>query len=160
MISRLIKAIIAPSCWQSGGEECGGCGRAVSRCDAIMQLVPRVTYEAVMCPCRPTRGQISRGRLSSNASSKFSNTRCVETAAAAAMGCCSEQFEVVQLVPILHDVSLDLAANGPSHKVLELAGHQKGRVCDGFRSNSDMALLDHLGSSLLHTYLATHFERL
>lgn len=47
----------------------------------------------------------------------------------------SKQLEVIQLVPVLHNVALDLAADGPGDEILELAGDQECWVrCDKFKS--------------------------
>lgn len=40
----------------------------------------------------------------------------------------SKKLKVIQLVPVLHDVPLDLAADGPGNEVLELAGYQEGWI--------------------------------
>lgn len=62
----------------------------------------------------------------------------------------SKQLEVVQLVSVLHDVALDLAAHRPCDEVLELTSHQESGIRDSLRSDTDMALFDHLRRSLLH----------
>lgn len=59
-----------------------------------------------------------------------------------------QQFKIIKLVTVLHDVPLDLAAHGPCHKVLHASRNQVRRVRNSLSSHAHVALLDHLGRSL------------
>ena len=60
----------------------------------------------------------------------------------------SKQFEIVQLIPIPHDIPLNLAPHNPGNKVLHSPRDEKRRVRDGLGADTDVALLHHLGRSL------------
>ncbi len=60
----------------------------------------------------------------------------------------SEKLKVVQLVAILHDVLLDLAAHSPGDEVFHAPRYQESRVADLLNTASDVPLLDKLCSSL------------
>ena len=60
----------------------------------------------------------------------------------------SKQLEVVEVVAILHDMPLNLAAHRPSDKVFHSAGDEEGRICTRLDANSDVALFDHLDRRL------------
>lgn len=60
----------------------------------------------------------------------------------------SQQFEIIQLIPILHDVPLDLASHAPRHEILRRPRHKKRRIRDRLRAHPHMALLDHLSRRL------------
>lgn len=59
-----------------------------------------------------------------------------------------KKLEIVQLVAVLHNVLLDLAADRPSNEVLHTPRHQESRITDLFDTHTDMALLNHLGRCL------------
>lgn len=59
-----------------------------------------------------------------------------------------QQLKVIQLVPVLHNVLLNLASHSPRDKVLVVARHQVGRVCDLVDADADVALLDELCGGL------------
>lgn len=63
----------------------------------------------------------------------------------------SKQLEVVQFVAVLHDIALNLAADGPGNEILQLASNEEGGIRDRFRTHADMALFNHLCRSLLLT---------
>lgn len=54
----------------------------------------------------------------------------------------SQQFEIVQLVAVLHDGALDLAGIDPCDEVLHTAGHEISRIRNDFRADSHVALFD------------------
>lgn len=58
----------------------------------------------------------------------------------------SQKIKIIQLLPVPHDVALDLAGVDPGHKVLHIASHQEGRVSDNLSSDTDMALFDKCSS--------------
>lgn len=59
-----------------------------------------------------------------------------------------QQLKVIELVAVLHDVLLDLAADGPGNEVFSRSSHQICRICDCLSANADVALLNHLGGRL------------
>lgn len=62
--------------------------------------------------------------------------------------CRLQQLKVIQLVAVLHNVALDLAAHRPRHKVLGRSGDEVGRVRYRLDADTDVALLNHLGRGL------------
>ena len=56
----------------------------------------------------------------------------------------SKQIKVIQLIPILQDVPLDLARVDPSNQILHIPRDEKRRICNDFRACSNVALLDEL----------------
>lgn len=59
-----------------------------------------------------------------------------------------EQLKVIQLIAVLHDVALNLAADRPRDKVLDAARHKIRRIGDRLGADAHMALLNHLGGGL------------
>lgn len=55
-----------------------------------------------------------------------------------------QKLKIIQLIPVLHDVLLDLASHCPGHKVLRRPRDEIGRISDHIRTDSHVALLDHL----------------
>lgn len=60
----------------------------------------------------------------------------------------SQQLKVIQLIPILHNVPLNLASHGPRHKVLRVPRHQVRRIGNLVNADAHMALLDELRGGL------------
>lgn len=54
----------------------------------------------------------------------------------------SQQIKVIQLLPVPHDIPLDLAAVHPGDIILHIARHQERRVRDDLAADPHMALLD------------------
>ena len=54
----------------------------------------------------------------------------------------SQQIEVVQLIPILQDITLHLTTIDPCDKIFHITGDEKSRVGDDFGSDANMALFD------------------
>ncbi len=57
-----------------------------------------------------------------------------------------QQIEVVQLIPVLQDIPLDLRLIDPSDKVLHIPRDQIRRIRDNLRPDPNMALLNELDS--------------
>lgn len=53
-----------------------------------------------------------------------------------------QQIEIVQLVPVAHDVALDLAGVHPGHEILHIPGDQERRIRDDFCPDSNVALFN------------------
>lgn len=66
-----------------------------------------------------------------------------------------EKLKVVQLVLVLHNILLDLAAHGPRDKVLHGPGDEHGRVRDHVHADAHVALLDELGGG---RYVFSHMQ--
>lgn len=59
-----------------------------------------------------------------------------------------EQLEIIQLVPVLHNIPLNLAPDGPRDKVLRRPRDQVRRVRDRLGADAHVALLDQLRRGL------------
>lgn len=59
-----------------------------------------------------------------------------------------EQLEIIQLIPVLHDIPLNLASHRPGDKVLHTPRHQERRIRHSLGTNSHVSLLNHLGRRL------------
>ena len=59
-----------------------------------------------------------------------------------------KQLEIVELVAVLHDILLDLAANSPGDEVFHVPRDQEGRVTNFLDADTDVALLDELRGGL------------
>lgn len=72
-----------------------------------------------------------------------------------------QQIEIIQLVAVLHDIPLDLAAIHPGDIILHVAGDQERRVGDDLGADADMALLDERDSlpESAHSPEATQIKR-
>ena len=55
----------------------------------------------------------------------------------------SKQLEIIQLIPILHDIPLDLASHRPGHKVLHAPRNQICCICYCLSTHTHMPLLHH-----------------
>lgn len=53
-----------------------------------------------------------------------------------------QQFKIIQVIPVAHDIALDLAAIHPGDMVLHIARHQIRRVRDNLWATAHMTLLD------------------
>lgn len=53
-----------------------------------------------------------------------------------------QQIEIVQLVPVAHNVALDLAGIHPGHEVLHIPSDQECRIRDDFCPDSNVPLFD------------------
>ena len=60
----------------------------------------------------------------------------------------SQQLKIIKLVPILHNIALDLAADGPRDEVLHVPRDQVRGIRDSVRPDPDVALLDELDGGL------------
>lgn len=60
----------------------------------------------------------------------------------------SQQLEVIQLIPVLHNIPLNLASHTPRHKVLRRPRHEIRRVRNRLGTDPHVSLLDHLGRRL------------
>ena len=54
----------------------------------------------------------------------------------------SQQIEIIQLIPVLEDITFHLAAIDPGDEILHVAGDEEGGVGDDFGADADVALFD------------------
>jgi hypothetical protein len=53
-----------------------------------------------------------------------------------------QQIKIIQVIPVAHDIALDLAAIHPGDMILHIARHQISRIGDDLRPTAHMSLLD------------------
>ena len=70
----------------------------------------------------------------------YHNTRVQMSSISCKKAITSQQIVIIQLVPIAHNLALNLTRIDPSHIVLHIAGNQVCRIRHHFRTDSDMTL--------------------
>lgn len=57
----------------------------------------------------------------------------------------SQQIKIIQLLPVPHDIPLNLAGVHPRHEILHVAGNQVRRISNDFSADADVTLFDEGG---------------